>query len=229
MSISIGDRIRQEIESDADKSYAACAKFAGLSKSTMSEIVNGRSKSSTKLHLIAEYLGVTTKWLETGKGPKQGDQGVAESRVGYGVSRPDKTGRQATPDRGAPRVLVRGTAFMDKAGFWTELVDDAEGNGYFSVVTEDPGAYFVRIRGGDAPMALSGWYVMLLPSLAPEAGMHVLVKLADGRSTIREFLWHRDGEYALQSPDGSRMMLLDRDVEFMHCVAGTMMPSQLKR
>jgi hypothetical protein len=118
---------------------------------------------------------------------------------------------------------------MDKAGFWTDLVDDAEGNGYFSVVTDDPGAYFVRIRGGDAPMALSGWYVMLLPSLKPEAGMHVLVKLADGRSTIREFLWHRDGEFALQSPDGSRMMLLDSDVELMHCVAGTMMPSQLKR
>lgn len=118
---------------------------------------------------------------------------------------------------------------MDKAGFWTELVDDPEGNGHFSVVTDDADAYFVRIRGGDVPMAMSGWYVMLLPSLAPEAGMHVLVKLTDGRSTIREFLWHRDGEYALQAADGSRMLLTDDQVEHVHCVAGTMMPSQLKR
>lgn len=118
---------------------------------------------------------------------------------------------------------------MDKGGFWTELVDDPEGNGFFEVTTSDPGAYFVRIRGGDVPIAMSGWYVLLMPSIRPEAGMHVLVRLTDGRSTIREFLWHRDGEYALQSADGSRIVLADDEVEYVHSIAGTMLPNQLKR
>lgn len=129
-----------------------------------------------------------------------------------------------------PRVQVRGTAYMDKAGFWTELVDDPEGNGYFSIVTDDPAAYAVRIRGTmDAPLAMSGWYLVLVPSLVPDVGTQVLVRLKDGRSTLKEFLWHRDGEYALQAADGSRMVLPEAEVDHVHSMAGAMMPNQLKR
>lgn len=144
------------------------------------------------------------------------------------ISSPDATITQTSPPR-LPRVQVRGTALMDKEGFWTELVDDPEGNGYFSVVTDDPGAYFVRIRGGDIAVAMSGSYVLLLPGITPEPGMHVLVKLKDGRSTIRELVSNMGGEYRLQASDGTRMLLAEGDVEYMHFVAGTMMPGLLKR
>lgn len=46
------------------------AKAAGIAVSTLSDLELDRSQSSTKLHRLAERLGVRVEWLETGKGAK---------------------------------------------------------------------------------------------------------------------------------------------------------------
>ena len=197
---------------------AYLAKRYGVSTVTANAWLNGEHKPGTTLaRHIAEDHGSTFDALYFGNGDLKP------------VSRIEETGSEYALPRQA-RVQVRGTAYMDKAGFWLELVDDPDGNGYFTIGTEDPNAYIVRVRAtGEPPLGMSGWYFLLLPSLRPDVGVHVLVRLRDGRSTIREFLWHREGEYAFQAPDGSRLVLPEGDVEYVHCVAGAMMPSQLKR
>lgn len=66
--VTIGDRIAAVLLTDPFKTAAECARHAGLAKSTLSELISGRSKSSAKLHLIAEYLGVNVEWLSSGRG-----------------------------------------------------------------------------------------------------------------------------------------------------------------
>jgi SOS-response transcriptional repressor LexA len=219
---TIGERIQRELDADPDKSAAEAAKYAGLGKSTLTELIKGRSKSSTKLHLIAEYLGVTPKWLETGKGPKH-----PISRAVVGISTFDET-RPQTPVRQIP---VRGTAIMGADGFWMDLEHPEGGNdGYFEHPTNDPDAYIIAIKG-DAyhPSIRSGWCALIEPNGTIQPGEFVLVLLQDGRSAVSELLWHRNGEYALQAlAGGARLTLSHSDLEGIYPVGAVLPPSKRK-
>lgn len=68
-SMTIGDRIRQRRKA-LDIEVEALAKAVGLKPSTLYDLENGRSKSTTKLHALARELGCTAEWLETGHGHK---------------------------------------------------------------------------------------------------------------------------------------------------------------
>lgn len=67
---TVGDRVRQEREAQK-MSRAVLAKLIGAKgESYISELELGGIKKGGKLHRIAETLGVTVGWLETGKDPK---------------------------------------------------------------------------------------------------------------------------------------------------------------
>lgn len=51
------------------------AKFSGMSYSALADIENDRQHSTTRLHKLAERLGVRASWLETGEGPRDVPQG----------------------------------------------------------------------------------------------------------------------------------------------------------
>ncbi|MDE2106615.1 MAG: helix-turn-helix transcriptional regulator [Patescibacteria group bacterium] len=53
-------------------SVEALAKLVGLRPTTIYDLERSDSKSSTKLHLFADALGVSVHWLETGKGQRTG-------------------------------------------------------------------------------------------------------------------------------------------------------------
>lgn len=82
--MSIGTRIREEREAQKIK-RPELAKRAGIPYPTLAGIENGDQTTSTKIHAIAEALGVKPRWLETGEGPKHG---VGETAGRYGASRP---------------------------------------------------------------------------------------------------------------------------------------------
>lgn len=67
--MTIGARIK-EARTSAGISVAELASAAGLKPTTIYDLERGDSDSTTKLHLIADFLKVHAKWLETGKGPK---------------------------------------------------------------------------------------------------------------------------------------------------------------
>lgn len=80
---SVGERVRKEREAQG-MSRAALAKAIGAKgESYISELELGGIKKGSKLHLIAQTLGVELDWLETGRGPKRKPDpvGQEESKV----------------------------------------------------------------------------------------------------------------------------------------------------
>ncbi len=83
--MKIGSRIRAERESQGI-SRTELAKFAGIATSTLSDLELGHSRSTTALHKIAERLGVSAQWLETGRGEKSTDTfpaPIGNNSLGY--------------------------------------------------------------------------------------------------------------------------------------------------
>lgn len=126
------------------------------------------------------------------------------------------------------RVPVVGTASLGMDGYWTDLeYPKGQGDGYFEFPTTDRDAYVLQVRGGSMhPAIRSGWYVVIEPNKTPQMGEFVMVKLVDGRSTVKEFLWHRDGEYVLNAiSTGERLVVAEDDIEAIHHVGGILPPS----
>ncbi|MCQ4165115.1 helix-turn-helix domain-containing protein [Tahibacter harae] len=69
---SIGERVRAERKLQG-MSRQDLARATGMGYSTLAELENGRMRSTTKLHAIADALAVSAAWLETGRGTKRVD------------------------------------------------------------------------------------------------------------------------------------------------------------
>jgi transcriptional regulator with XRE-family HTH domain len=69
-AMTIGQRIRRERVALGIKRDKLAA-FMGIAPSTLGDLENDYSTTTTKLHLAAEMLGVSTRWLETGVGPRR--------------------------------------------------------------------------------------------------------------------------------------------------------------
>lgn len=74
---TIGDRIKRARSERASGkvSRKELASAAGIAYSTLADIENGYSTSTTVLHKIAKRLGTRVEWLETGKGPRESQVG----------------------------------------------------------------------------------------------------------------------------------------------------------
>ncbi|WP_257216217.1 S24 family peptidase [Stenotrophomonas sp. SbOxS2] len=77
---TIGDRVK-EARARKGTSRSALSQASGVGYSTISELERGGMQSSTKLRVLADALGVSLAWLETGKGAMHG--GVQEPPVSY--------------------------------------------------------------------------------------------------------------------------------------------------
>lgn len=67
---TIGTRVRREREAQ-DIERRELAARTGVGYSTLSELERGGMQTTTKLRVIADALGVSLQWLETGKGDKK--------------------------------------------------------------------------------------------------------------------------------------------------------------
>lgn len=69
--MSVGERIKAEREGRKPRlERKELAELSGVPYPTLAGIENGDQASTTKLHAIAQALGVNSQWLETGTGPK---------------------------------------------------------------------------------------------------------------------------------------------------------------
>jgi transcriptional regulator with XRE-family HTH domain len=66
---TVGERVRDE-RTARGMTLDALAKAIGKRESYISELERGGIKKGSQLHRLAEVLGVTVTWLETGKGPR---------------------------------------------------------------------------------------------------------------------------------------------------------------
>lgn len=124
---------------------------------------------------------------------------------------------------------VVGTASLGFDGFWSEIeYPVGYGDGYVMHPTRDANAYALQVKGDSMyPAIRSGFIVVVEPNTTPVIGEFVVVKLKDGRSTVKELLWQRGDEFALQAVNGqARMTLRVNEVEFIHYVAAIVPPSR---
>lgn len=84
---TIGSRVRKEREAQ-NITRSVFAKKTGIGYSTIAELERGGMHTTTKLRLIADALGVSLRWLETGKGSKNEDMPASTSVVPLGAQGP---------------------------------------------------------------------------------------------------------------------------------------------
>jgi transcriptional regulator with XRE-family HTH domain len=80
-----GERIKARRE-ELQMTVAALAKAAGIAPTTLYDLERGDQKSTTKLHRIAAVLGLSTDWVETGRGARLLETPrVSDARAHYSV------------------------------------------------------------------------------------------------------------------------------------------------
>jgi phage repressor protein C with HTH and peptisase S24 domain len=127
------------------------------------------------------------------------------------------------------RVPVAGTAKVGDEGYYEEIRSRADvGDGYVEVMVDDPNAYGIRVRGQSMfPAIRDGWYVLVKPNATPREGEYVLLKFADGRKMVKEFLFRRDTIIEVMSVNGGGRHTFDlSDLDELHPVGALVSPSQ---
>jgi phage repressor protein C with HTH and peptisase S24 domain len=118
-------------------------------------------------------------------------------------------------------IPVRGTIHIGQDGYGKQQQHPVgTGDGYINMPSHDQGAYAIRIIGDTTQSRIrSGEYVVVEPAHPLVAGEEVLIITKEGQSMVRDFLYQRDGQIAVQNIRGERLTLLESDIETIHYVA----------
>lgn len=81
---TLGERVRWAITVHAGKTINQFAKDARIRQSTLSSIVNGNTKRTTKIPEIAAKTGLDARWLGTGEGTPYLSGGLSPSAHAVG-------------------------------------------------------------------------------------------------------------------------------------------------
>lgn len=120
------------------------------------------------------------------------------------------------------RIKVIGIATLRNDGYWTQVQQNpgGTGGGFINMPSHDQGAYAVRIVGdSNESRVRSGEYVVVEPAHELVAGEEVLLITRDGRSMIRDFLYRRDGNVAVQNIRGERLTFLESEIDQVSYIA----------
>lgn len=173
---------------------------------------------------VARALGVDHQRLQNWKkrGLPPAMHAAAAEFIGCTID--ELVGRRSIASRSmAHKIPVVGTAQLGDGGFWLELGHPpGAGDGFIDVPSDDANAYAVRVIGDSMhPRIKSGEFVICEPSRAYAAGDEVLVVTKDGRSTVKEFLFSRDGRVVLSAinENHGRLTLAVDEIEKIHFVA----------
>jgi transcriptional regulator with XRE-family HTH domain len=186
-------------------SQAELARRIGISKAALSDIESGKTRSlrGTTMAALSRELGLSPDELS-------GKRTAPRSKNVYSLP--------ASLSPTQKRVPVMGSALLDSQGYWR---DTQPLHGMLDFPSEDSNAYAIRIMS-DAlhPRVRAGEYVVLEPGHECIAGDEVLLRLADGRSMIRELAHTTDGLVAVNGlTDGPRQTFRDDEIDGMDFVA----------
>lgn len=124
-------------------------------------------------------------------------------------------------------VPVLGVAQLGADGFWA-AGDLGAAGGYVDFKSQDEQAYALKVVGDSMhPRIKSGEYVVAEPSHAYGAGDEVVVVTTDGRAMVKEFVYRREGQVALNSVNNGhgRLTLPEDEIESIHYVVAITKPS----
>lgn len=190
------------------------ARLAGVSQTSISDLERGRATETRKLVQLAQALGKTPEWLESGSLPEE--RPVLRTLPG-----PD-TLTQAIEDLAQTRrIPVIGTVKAEEDGF-LETVDYPAGQG--GVVPyhgKDMNAYALRVRGDSMAGKIdSGETIVVEPGTTPQPGDIAMVLMKDGRRTVKRLLYVRNGEVTLapENRDHHNLVFDLDEIDAMHKV-----------
>lgn len=192
-----------------DKASEFCQKY-NISPSFISQILNGkRNIGDTAALSLEQDLGLPAGTIS------------APQRV-------EMDGFELAPEiKRWKRVDIKGTAQLGEDGFWAEL---EESDGTVEVISTDPHAYALRVKGDSmTPAIRNGWVVWCEPSKELVSGEYVMVKTIDGQCMVKELLYHNNHEVSLMSvnADHARLNLPVDTIEKIHYVGGIVPPSKI--
>lgn len=215
---SLGDRIRH-YRLGLGLTLEVLSDRSGVEVGTINALEKRGSTRSKYAKQIAEGLGLTldqlldesTDYLEILRRRARGEPSVSSNATPVGAVAPGS------------RIPVVGTAQLGDNGHFVEMdFPVGHGDGYIDLPSRDPGAYAVRCRGDSmAPRIKHGEYVVVEPATEVRPGDEVLVKSADGRVMVKQFLYRRDGRVHLVSVNDAYppIAIDEKDIEAMHYVA----------
>ncbi|WP_110969271.1 XRE family transcriptional regulator [Pseudomonas huaxiensis] len=127
-------------------------------------------------------------------------------------------------------VPVVGYAQLGTNGYFEALdFPSGHGDGYLNIHSDDPDAYGLKVTGDSMhPRIKNGEYVLVEPSKRYFSGDEVLVRTANGRTMIKEFIYFRDGTYRFDSvnTDHAPIHVNENEVEHIHLVGGILKSSR---
>lgn len=97
------------------------------------------------------------------------------------------------------------------------------GEGFVEYWTKDPEAYALRVKGDSMhPRYRAGEFIIVTPSIEPQPGRDVMVKLKSGMKLLKQLNWRRGDEIQLLSiNDGYEPYTVSMDeIESIQRVAG---------
>lgn len=192
------------------------AELCNLSPGHVSQMANGhRNIGDTVARRIERNLSLPDGWMDQRRHEEQSAETLED-------------GPPVGTLRRAPLV---GTAQLGMDGYWLELGYPAgHGDGWLEVPTRDPNAYSLRVRGDSmAPAIPNGWIVLVEPNHDLIPSEYVLVKLKDGRTTVKTYLYTRGDLIGVKSVNKEEMHEFWADeVEDVQYVGGVFPPSKLK-
>lgn len=229
--------------------------FAGahtdVDASHLSQILNGHRRIGDRAAInLARKLEIPEDLLISGSYTQE-DQGQVTRRwLTLGLKPPalphpaffnatiNETAQRVADERESARnrpptaipVPVVGKAMLGTDGYFDALdYPTGHGDGYIDIVSGDPDAYGLKVVGNSMhPRIKNGEYVLIEPNHPYRTGDEVLIKTTDGRSMVKEFIYHRDGQYRLDSiNDGyPPVFLAQEQIENIHYVAAILKPSK---
>jgi phage repressor protein C with HTH and peptisase S24 domain len=226
------------------------AKECGVSGASVSQWISGDSKSMKpeNLYRLAGATGFNPEWLAIGEGPEKLENAivmdaethralwlkqqnlVTEPSMRYSVLDQAAHIKPNKPLEKPPiAVPVVGKAQLGNDGFFEETgFPTGHGDEYLDINTKDKNAYGLRVVGSSMmPRIRSGEYVLIEPGHPYHAGDEVMVKTADGRAMIKEFIYHRDGHYRFDSVNSNHppIIIEESQVDKIHYVAAILKSS----
>lgn len=167
---------------------------------------------------IEETLGHGKGWLDH---PQWLASAVGEPVSHYG----DLQGDHPSSTR---LVQVKGLVIMSSDGFWEEVdFDDPCTMGMVPARRAGEEAYALKVKNDVLfPAIRAGWFVVVKPGAPLVQNEFVMITMLDGRSTIKELLWHRGDEFGLQAVNTVDRMTVSRsDIRAIEPVGGVLPPS----
>lgn len=201
------DRLEHAMKA-ASVSTQELADHLKVSYQAVKKVLDGKTSSFTAQNnaKAADFLGVNASWLATGVGQwiktDEEDDDLPMFSRSQGAAKGLESNVSAAPALASSIWLpVVGHVRAGPDGYLEEMqYPVGHGEGYVEYWTKDPAAYALRIKGDSMhPRYRAGEYIVVTPSIEPQPGRDVVVKLRTGQSMLKQLNWIRGGELQLMS------------------------------